>query len=131
MNDPMYLRIWHVPQVPMKPFRVSVPDVATGRLINTVLANYDRFQLENKVKPDYCNAQGIERLVSDDWEEIDDENDAYDGMPLRIFYRTRPAKDVGLPVCFGAERLGSIARAWGIPSSFEPARDQRGRPRAR
>lgn len=65
----MQFRVWHIPQVPMKPFRVEVPDVETAKLVIKTLADYDLFQFENKVKPDYANQSGLEVLVGDEWEE--------------------------------------------------------------
>lgn len=65
------LRVWWIPQVPMKPFRVDVPSVEAGVLIMDALAEYDKFQFENRVKPDYCNAGGLEIFDADgewtDW----------------------------------------------------------------
>jgi hypothetical protein len=54
------LRVWHIPQVPGKPFRFEVPDLESAVLLMDALAKYDMFQYENNVKPDYCNAQGLE-----------------------------------------------------------------------
>lgn len=54
------LRVWHIPQVPMKPFHVAVESPKEAKKILDVLANYDIFQYENEVKPDYCNAAGLE-----------------------------------------------------------------------
>lgn len=54
------LRIWWVPQVPMKAFRVSVPNVYFAKLLLDTLAQYDLFQFENNVKGDYTNAGGLE-----------------------------------------------------------------------
>lgn len=67
MNNPKQgdLRIWWVPQVPMKPFRVNVPDIKTAKLMLDALAAYDLFQLEHKVKPDFCNAGGLECFSQD------------------------------------------------------------------
>lgn len=45
--------------MPMKAFTVDVELVAEGVKIMDVLANYDIFQYENKIKPDYCNAGGL------------------------------------------------------------------------
>jgi hypothetical protein len=53
------LRVWHIPQVPMKPFFVAVSSIDEGKRICEVLADYDLFQYQNKIKPDYANAQGI------------------------------------------------------------------------
>ncbi len=61
------LRVWHIPQVPCPPFLVSVPDVAQAKLVLRALADYDRFQFENRVKPDYCNAQGLEVFECAEW----------------------------------------------------------------
>ena len=68
------LRVWWVPQVPMKAFYVSVPDLRTARLMLDTLARYDLFQFENNIKPDYCNIGGL--MVWDgtawiDWHDID------------------------------------------------------------
>ena len=55
----MQMKVWWVPQVPMKSFEVPVSSVAEGVKIMDVLADYDKFQLDNNIKPDYCNAGGI------------------------------------------------------------------------
>lgn len=54
------LRVWHIPQVPMKPFHVYVDTVQEAAKVIDVLARYDSFQYQNGIKPDYCNAQGLE-----------------------------------------------------------------------
>ena len=84
------LKVWWIPQVPMKAFEVPVKDLHEAKKIMDVLADYDRFQFENRVKPDYCNAGGLmvwdERIDPDekgekwcDWydEETGDDFDAY------------------------------------------------------
>ena len=53
------LKVWWVPQVPMKAFEIEVATVAEGVKIMDVLAKYDAFQFENRIKPDYCNAGGL------------------------------------------------------------------------
>lgn len=55
------LRVWHIPQVPMKAYHVPVANVKEAKLVLMTLARYDQFQLENNVKPDFSNAQGLER----------------------------------------------------------------------
>ena len=54
------LRVWWVPQVPGRPFHVPVGSVQEGVRIMDVLAKYDQFQFDNRIKPDYCNAGGLE-----------------------------------------------------------------------
>ncbi|HHT4259157.1 TPA: superinfection exclusion protein [Klebsiella variicola] len=54
------LRVWHIPQVPMKPFYVEVSSVREGVHMMDTLARYDAFQLENNIKPDYSNVNGLQ-----------------------------------------------------------------------
>lgn len=55
-----FLRVWWIPQVPMKSFYVAVKDLDEARLILKTLADYDLFQWRNKVKPDYSNVGGLQ-----------------------------------------------------------------------
>lgn len=55
------LRIWHIPQVPGKPFHVEVDTVEEGVKLMDALADYDLFQVENNIKPDYCSVQGMDK----------------------------------------------------------------------
>lgn len=61
------LRVWWIPQVPMQAFNVGVPDLQTASLLLDVLANYDRFQFENNIKPDYSNAGGLTVFEGGEW----------------------------------------------------------------
>ena len=65
------LRVWHCPQVPMKPFFVTVDSLEEAIKVLDILTDYDLFQYENKVKPDYCSAQGLEEYdpVPEEWYE--------------------------------------------------------------
>lgn len=60
------LRVWWIPQVPGKPFHVSVGSVAEGVKMMNTLASYDLFQFENNIKPDYCNAGGLQLFDATD-----------------------------------------------------------------
>lgn len=73
----MKLRIWWIPQIPMKPFFKEVPTLAAGKLLLDALADYDLFQLENNVKPDYSNAGGLQAIADGEWVDWYDE-DGYD-----------------------------------------------------
>ena len=53
------LRVWWIPQVPMKSFNVPVANLVEARLLMNVLAEYDAFQFDNNIKPDYSNAGGL------------------------------------------------------------------------
>jgi hypothetical protein len=75
------LRVWWIPQVPMKAFRVEVKTVEEAKLLLDTLAKYDIFQYENNVKPDFANAGGLERLEDGEWcEWYDDEGNSIDDL---------------------------------------------------
>jgi hypothetical protein len=87
-HKPGDLRVWWIPQVPMKAFHVNVSSVEMGAKIIDVLAKYDLFQYENKVKPDYCNAGGLQRWCLDSdgdgnpgWEDWYDEETGDETLP--------------------------------------------------
>ena len=70
-TDPMpgALRVWHIPQIPGEPFKVKVKNLREAKLLLTTLANYDQFQLDHRIKPDYANAQGLETFEDGEWAE--------------------------------------------------------------
>ena len=59
------LRVWHCPQIPCKPFHVYVESPQEAQRVLQVLAKYDLFQLENKIKPDFSSAAGLEVYTDD------------------------------------------------------------------
>lgn len=76
------LQVWWVPQVPMKEFAVDVASPQEAAKLLAVLAAYDLFQLENKIKPDYSNMGGLRVWDADadgeghpGWIEWHNEND--------------------------------------------------------
>lgn len=76
------LRVWWVPQVPMKSFNVPVKTPEEAKQILDILAAYDMFQYENHVKGDYSNMGGLEVFNEEekDWEDwySDDGLDIYE-----------------------------------------------------
>lgn len=77
VND---LRIWHIPQIPGKPFVVNsfvvdVSSVDEGAKLLKILADYDLFQFNNRIKADYANAQGLEIYDGESWIDWYDKND--------------------------------------------------------
>lgn len=84
------LRVWHIPQVPMKAFHVRVKNIREAKLVLDTLAFYDLFQYHNKIKPDYSNAAGLEVFHKGEWEEWDDieSGDCIDDLDeqRKIFY---------------------------------------------
>lgn len=64
------LRIWWIPQIGIRnQFHVPVTDTMQARLIYDTLAQYDIFQFDNKIKPDYCNTGGLEIFEDGEWVE--------------------------------------------------------------
>jgi len=75
------LRVWWIPQVPMKAFRYDVKTVEEAKLLIDALAKYDIFQYENNVKPDFANAGGLEMFEDGEWcEWYDDEGNSIDDL---------------------------------------------------
>jgi len=79
------LQLWWIPQVPMKPFTVDIDSLEEGVKLLTLLANYDLFQFEKLIKPDYANAGGINQWSEDcdgegnpGWESWEDEETGED-----------------------------------------------------
>lgn len=75
------LRVFWIPQVPGEPFYIDVGTVETGVMFMEILAKYDLFQFETRVKGDYSNAGGLEIYEENsdgkgnpgwnDWEDSD------------------------------------------------------------
>ena len=61
------LQIWWIPQVPMHPFTTPVGGPAEAKKLLGVLAAYDQFQFDNRIKPDYCNAGGLSVFEDGEW----------------------------------------------------------------
>lgn len=74
MNKEGDLRIWWIPQVPMKAFYVYVGSVKEAIKVYNILADYDYFQFINNVKGDYANAGGLQVFEDGEWLDWLDEN---------------------------------------------------------
>ena len=61
------LQVWWIPQIPMKAFEVPVSSVTEGAKILNVLADYDLFQLNNNIKPDFSNTGGLNIFEGGEW----------------------------------------------------------------
>lgn len=71
------MRVWWIPQVGVNAiFHVPVHSVIEATKIMTVLAIYDEFQYENRIKPDFCNTGGLEVWdeASQEWRSWDYNN---------------------------------------------------------
>jgi hypothetical protein len=67
------LKVWWIPQVPMKAFYQPVANLEQAALLIKALARYDLFQYDNKVKPDYCNMGGLLVFEDGEWSDGWDE----------------------------------------------------------
>lgn len=65
------LRVWWIPQVPMKSFHVPVKTVEEGKKVMDMLAAYDEWQYENNIKPDFSNVGGIQMWDEEEQDWID------------------------------------------------------------
>ncbi len=75
------LRVWHIPQVPMRAFFVPVASPEEAIKILEVLADYDLFQLAWNIKPDYSNTQGLSVYAEEGWEDWESE----DGLDIDAY----------------------------------------------
>lgn len=78
----------HFPQIPYNPFVVEVEDLRQAKLLSSVLANYDLFQFENKIKPDYANMTIVEMWDEEeqDWVAWVDEETGIDDLDQYFEY---------------------------------------------
>ena len=74
-------RLWHIPQIPGKAFEVHTDDLAYAKALIDVLADYDLFQYENRIKPDYANLSGIDVWCDPEGEYGDIGLNDVDGPP--------------------------------------------------
>lgn len=79
MNEKTYkvgdMQVWWIPQVPMKSFKIDVYSVEEAAKIMDVLAEYDLFQFNNNIKPDYFNIGGLRVWMEDDGDGVEGWND--------------------------------------------------------
>lgn len=71
MKNNKKLRVSHYPQLPCNSFIVEVNSLSEAKKVMDMLANYDLFQYENKIKPDYCNTTILEEYNEDTQEWLD------------------------------------------------------------
>lgn len=67
------LRVWWIPQVGVdsEAFYVPVQSVEEGKRVMDMLAAYDAYQLQNRIKPDYCNTGGLQMFDKEENEWCD------------------------------------------------------------
>lgn len=95
MNIPKIgqLQVWWIPQIPMKAFRVNVDSLKEAKLLLHTLADYDIFQFENNIKPDFSNAGGLQVYTEEGWEDwCDDEGRDIDEISSEEVSRIQSVK---------------------------------------
>ena len=67
------MRVWWIPQVGVinEAFHIPVQSVEEGKKVMDTLAAYDAYQVQNRIKPDYCNVGGLE-IYNPETEEYED-----------------------------------------------------------
>ena len=80
------LRVWWNPQVGAcdEAFYVPVQNVEEAKKVMDILAAYDAYQLQNNIKPDYCNIGGLQMYNQEtgeyeDW-YLETEDDYFDNV---------------------------------------------------
>lgn len=78
------LRVWWIPQVGSScdTFYIPVKSVEEGKKVMDLLAAYDMFQLQNNIKPDFCNTGGLQMFVDGEWEDwhLETEDDYFEDI---------------------------------------------------
>lgn len=87
-NNMAKLRVWHNCQIgAVENLYVEVESIEQAWKILNTLWNYDLFQYKNKIKPDYCNASGLEYFDEEgqEWCEWYDD----DGLDIKEHFEER------------------------------------------
>lgn len=85
MNNMSKLRVWHIPQVGCgATFYIPVTTLEEGKKVMDILAAYDLFQLENNIKPDFANMNGLQIFNEEEqeWEDwyLETDDNYYDNV---------------------------------------------------
>ena len=100
------LRVWHIPQVGCgATFYVPVETAEEGKKVMDMLAAYDLFQLENRIKPDFANTNGLQVFNEEDqeWEDwyLETDEDYFDDIDEYF-------EDIEKMVAFEKELFGQL-----------------------
>lgn len=105
------LRVWWIPQVGMrKTFYVSVNTPEEGKKLLDTLAVYDLFQFKNKIKPDFCNAGGLQMFDEEDneWYDWSIKTDEYYYDDVDEYCESEDCKQAEELKCFNEEIFKQI-----------------------
>lgn len=94
------LKIWHIPQVPMRSFEVYVSSPDEAALYIDMLAQYDTYEFNRKVKPDYSNASGLQVFEDGEWLDwYTEDGDDFDTWMLDNWKKPKVLDDFTLTKC--------------------------------
>jgi len=68
------LRIYWIPQIPMKAFLYPVETLIEAKHFLSAFAYYDLFQFEHNIKPDFANTGGLQIFEDGEWVDWYDED---------------------------------------------------------
>lgn len=97
------LRVWWIPQIPGIPFHAKVPSISAAALLIKTFAQYDQFQLDMGIKPDYANSGGLEVFDGEEWVSWD-----CDGFDCPIEYLQEQEEEAD-------ESFEEVCNAIGLP----------------
>jgi len=90
LKDKKKLRVWWIPQVGAidEPFYIPVDSVKEAKKMLDVLAFYDCYQFNKRIKGDYCNTGGLQVWNDEinewvEWEFINND-EYYDNVDVYI-----------------------------------------------
>ena len=109
----MRFRVWHSPQLGAQTVYVQCNSLATAISLMDVLADYDIFQYENRIKPDYANANGVQYYDHEDgeWSDFDVENELEDYREAMLSDAAMLVDGVDEPIPGWVLEPGEVMRA--------------------
>ena len=108
----MKIKVWHIPQIPGPAFELIVDTYAEAKLLHEALAQYDNFQFENDIKPDYSNAAGIQVHSHGEWVDWEPSD-----VEERILNRLFPGKSVDSLDCLSLAEVKQFEAARRVHST--------------
>lgn len=67
-------RAWYVPQMPMAAFEFPTATRAEATLVLDAITKFSMFEFENRVKPDYSDAGGVQEFVDGEWMDVEEDD---------------------------------------------------------
>lgn len=92
--EPKQLRVAHYPQVPCAPFTIPVTSIEDAQRVINLLADYDQFQYQERIKGDYSNTSFVQQFEDGQWVDwADDETGISNVDEYFEFINEHPAQE--------------------------------------